>query len=386
MAKKIGKSKNSALRITRWIVGGLMVALTAYIGWAHQYAGGDPLDAYCPFGAVETSLTSVTTGGKLISLVSFTDIVLFTIIIIITLIAGGIFCGWLCPFGTLQDWIYKLGKKLGLRTFTIPKKLDKYLVWLKYVVLVVIIYASYKAVKLVFAEFDPFRAFFHMSIETEIAFILIGLTIITSLLYSRFWCKYLCPMGAIVLPLSKLGLIKVRKNDECTGCNLCMSNCTMRLDNIGDLGCNNCMECITDCPTSSKSIDVKIANKKSKYSHAIIPIVGVTLAVVLVIAAIATGTWDTANSTSNTALPANSEDFFNYPEVEKVVFCTSSIDEVAKIYDFEASDIYTALGIDPNQSATQSVKTISKDNEIPEDDIKAVIDKMVRDRGTINTK
>ncbi len=382
----VKKSKNSALRITRWIIGGLMVLLTAYIGWAHQNLGGDPLDSYCPFGAVETSLTSLSSGGKLVPLVSFTDIVLFSIVIIITLVAGGIFCGWLCPFGTLQDWIYKLGKKLGLRTFTIPAKLDKYLVWLKYVVLAAIMLATYNAVNLVFMEFDPFRAFFHMSIETEMAYILIALTIITSLLYSRFWCKYLCPMGAIVLPLSKLGLMKVRKNEHCTGCNLCMSNCTMRLENIGDLGCNNCMECITDCPTSSKSIDVKVANKKSKYSHAIIPIVGITLAVVLVLAAIGTGTWDTENSFENTAFPESSSTFYGYPEVEKVVFCTSYFDDIALIYDFEATDFYSALGIDPTLEPHLSVKEITVDYNISEDEVKATIDKMVRDRGTLNTK
>jgi polyferredoxin len=384
MVKK--KNKVSILRVSRWIIGALMVGLVGYIGWAHQNAGGDPLDSYCPFGAVETALTSATSGGKLVSLVSFTDIVLFVIVIIVTLIAGGVFCGWLCPMGTVQDWIFKLGQKLGFKERKIPVKVDKYLVWLKYVVLALIMFATYKAVKLVFVEFDPYRAIFHMSIETEIAIILIGLIIILSLLFRRFWCKYLCPLGAIVLPLSKLGLIKVRKNDACTGCNLCMKNCPMTLQNIGDVGCNNCMECITDCPSASKSIDVKIGRKNINVSHAIIPIVGVTLAVVLVLAAIGTGTWDTANAIENTAMPPNSEAFFNYPEVEKVVFCTSSIEGIARVYDFTPAEIFTALGTDPSQSPTKSVKAVTADNNITEEFVKETIDKMVRDRGTLNTR
>ena len=376
--------KASVLRYARWTIGALMVFLAGYIGWAHQHAGGDPLDSYCPFGAVETALTTLSTGGKYIPLISFTDIILFLIVIVITLVAGGIFCGWLCPFGTLQDWIYKLGKKMGIKTFTIPAKLDKYLVWLKYVVLAAIMFATFNGVKLVFAEFDPYRAFFHMSIETEMGYILIGLTILTSLLYGRFWCKYLCPMGAIVLPLSKLGLLKVRKGEGCTGCNICMKNCTMRLKNIGDLGCNNCMECITDCPSASKAIDVKLATKKSTYSHAIVPVVGIVLAVVLTAGAIGTGTWQTETTFVNTALPKSSPTFYNYPEVGKVVFCTSYFDDIARVYDFEASEIYSALGIDPNQDPHQSVKEITINNNITEEEVKAIIEKMVRDRGTEN--
>lgn len=381
MAKQ---KKNSLLRFARWIIGASMVFLAGYIGWAHQNAGGDPLDSYCPFGAVETALTSLSSGGKLVPLISFTDIVLFFIVIIITLVAGGIFCGWLCPFGTLQDWIYKLGKKLGLKTFTIPAKLDKYLVWLKYVVLAAIMYGTYKAVNLVFMEFDPYRAFFHLEIETEMAIILIVLTIILSLLYGRFWCKYLCPMGAIVLPLSKLGLLKVRKSEGCTGCNLCMKNCTMKLKDIGDLGCNNCMDCVTDCPTANKSIDVKLATKKSSYSHSIVPVVGIVLAVVLTAGAIGTGTWETETSFANAALPESSPTFYNYPEVEKVVFCTSYVDDIAIIYDFEPSDIYNAIGIDPNLDPHTSVKEITVNHNITESEFKEIIDKMVRDRGTDN--
>lgn len=379
MAKK---KKISNLRLARWIVGAIMVFLTGYIGWAHQNTGGDPLDSYCPFGAVETFLTSITTGGKFIPLVSFTDIILFLVIVVVTLIAGGIFCGWLCPFGTLQDWIYKYGQKLGVKSYTVPDKVDKYLRYLKYVVLVAIMYGSYAAVNMVFIEFDPFRAFFHLSIETGLGYVMIGITLVGSLFLSRFWCQYLCPLGAIIAPLSKLGLLRVKKTDKCTSCNLCMKNCNMRLKDIGDLGCNNCMECVSDCPTPSKAIEIKTGPKKTSYSHAVVPITGIILAVVLVVGSMGTGLWETKTSFANMALPAGSPTFYNYPEVSKVVFCTSYFDDAAKVYDLTVPQIYTKLKLDPNQPAHQMVKDVSKESGIPEGDIKKAIEDLVIERGT----
>jgi len=380
MAKK---KPISRFRLARWITGGAMIALVSYLGWAHQYAEGTPLDTYCPFGAVASLPTTISTGGNYLPIVADSSFILLGIILIITLIAGGVFCGWLCPFGTLQDWIYALRKKVWKKTIVIPEKVDKYLRYLKYLLLALILYMSTSTLMLWYYEFDPYRNFFHWAVETEFTFIAVGFIIITAALIERFWCRYLCPLGAIIQPLSKLGLLKVKKTDNCTGCNLCMKNCGMGLKDIGDVGCNNCMECVSDCPTATKAIEVKFGRKTISYGKSIIPIIGITLAVLLIIGSMGLGIWTSEAAFSNVALPPGSPDFYNYPEVERVVFCTSYFDDVGQVYDLSPAQIYGKLGLDQSLPEHQSVKAVSVQYGIPEDEIKEAIKQLVIERGTV---
>lgn len=378
----MAKKRTSKIRVARWTVQALFVALVAYLGWAHQYSNGDPLDTYCPFGAVASLWTTITTGGQFIPIITVSNFILFGALIVVTLIAGGIFCGWICPFGTIQDWIYALRKKVWKKRLVLPAKVDKYLGYLKYVLLIYIMYMSASTLTLWFYEFDPYRSFFHFGIETEFFFVAVGFTIIASLLIERFWCRYLCPMGAIVAPLSKLGLMKVSKTSSCTSCNLCMNNCNMGLKDIGDLGCNNCLECVTDCPTASKAIEVKFGSKKTSYSHAMVPAVGIILSVLLIIGSMGVGAWTTEAAFANVALPEGSAEFYDYPPVEKVVFCTGYFDEFSQVYDLTPEQIYAKLGLDPNTEPHQTVKSVSTQTGLSEGEIKDAVADLVIERGT----
>lgn len=379
MAKK---KPINLFRLARWFTGGVMVALAAYLGWAHQYADGTPLDTYCPFGAVASLPTTISTGGKYLPIVADSSFILLGVVVVITLLAGGIFCGWLCPLGAIQDWIYALRKKIWKKNIVIPVKVDKYLRSLKYLLLLLILYMSTAKLMLWFKEFDPYRNFFHWGVETEFTFVAVGFIIITTILIERFWCRYLCPLGAIIQPLSKLGLIKVKKTDKCTSCNLCMKNCGMGLADIGDLGCNNCLECVNDCPTAAKAIEIKIGSKGKGYSKKLLPLVGIAMGVFLVIGSMGVGAWDSVAAPSNAALPAGSASFYNYPEVEKVVFCTSYLDDVGRIYDISGAEIYGKLGLDKKSPEHLTIKNISVQYKITESEIREAIKELVKERGT----
>lgn len=378
MAKKKGIS---SLRLARAAVQTVMVLLAGYVGWAHQNANGNPLDTVCPFGAVASLPTTIATGGSYLPIISDSNFILLGALIIVTLLAGGIFCGWLCPFGALQDAIYGIRKFFWKKTLVIPEKVDKYLRYLKYALLILVLVMSATKLTLWFTEFDPYRAFFHFGIETEFAFIAIGFILISTILIERFWCRYLCPLGAIVAPLSKLGLLKLKKNDKCTSCNLCMKKCSMGLKEINDVGCNNCMDCVTAC--NPDGISVYSGKKKTNYKHTGIAATGIILAVVLVLGSMGAGVWTTDADFKNVALPASSAEFKGYPPVGKVVFCTGYFDEFSQIYDFTASEIYAGLGLDPNMEPHQTVKEVTTKYNMTEDEVKDGITKMVQERDKV---
>lgn len=108
-------SRLKYLRDIQWvrrIVQGVLLALTAFLGLRHQFgSGGSPIDAYCPFGGVESFYTWVTQ-GKMLAKTSYSNLLLLGILLLMTLFVGGIFCGWLCPLGTVQEWLYALRRKI----------------------------------------------------------------------------------------------------------------------------------------------------------------------------------------------------------------------------------------------------------------------------------
>ena len=374
------KRKLSPMYWARRTVQAFLVGLVVYLGWNHQYGSGEPIDSYCPFGAVESLWTTITTGGQFIPLVYPSNFILMGILVMMTLIAGGIFCGWICPLGTIQDWIYALRKKLIKRPVIIPHTVDRYLRLLKYLVLFLILYKSATLVKMWFAEFDPYKQLLHFKIESSIAYLVIGLFIVTSLLIERFWCRYLCPLGAIVAPLSKLGLLKVRKSDGCTSCNLCMKNCGMGLQEIGQLGCNNCMDCITDCPSASKAIEVRFGPRKIGYSHKLVPAAGLVVAVVLLIGTMGLGAWSTTTTSERVALPPGATTLNGYPAVETVILGSSYIDEIATIYDLTPEQIYTRAGLDPDQDGHKTVKEVTEAIGIKGEVIRDAVTELVQEK------
>lgn len=130
---------------------------------------------------------------------------------VIGIVLSRFFCGWFCAFGALQAVFGWLGKKIFRRHFTVPPRLDRYLRWIKYPVLVLIIYFTWKTGELVIRPYDPFAAFGHLSAglgavwaEFAVGLVLLIATLFFSMLYERAFCKYLCPLGAFNAILSRV--------------------------------------------------------------------------------------------------------------------------------------------------------------------------------------
>ena len=197
-------------------------------------------------------------------------IFLFWIFIIVTvfLFGRGLFCGWMCPFGSLSEAIYKVARKIGLKRFQtqLPQPLHDRLKWLKYVIFFGLITVSMFSMGLAekLSEVEPFKTTFLVGIHNRawpyglfVAFLL-GL----SIFIERPYCKYICPLGASLAMPSTFRWFGLKRKQDCNSCKACAVGCGAqaidaqgRIDHRECLHCLDCMILYTDtkgCPPLAK--------------------------------------------------------------------------------------------------------------------------------------
>ena len=165
----------------------------------------------------------------------------------------GLFCGWMCPFGSLQHLAFKLGQVIGLKRFQglLPKKLHDKLKWTKYVVFVVLLVVSFYSMEFAetLAEIEPFKTTFLVGVWNRswpfVTFVTVILGI--SILSERPYCKYICPMGAGLAIPSTFRLFALKRKKECETCHACASGCgSHAIDAQGKIDQRECLACL-DC-------------------------------------------------------------------------------------------------------------------------------------------
>ncbi|MEA1975454.1 MAG: 4Fe-4S binding protein [Bacillota bacterium] len=185
----------------------------------------------------------------------FGPILIGIISLLLTLLFGPIFCSYLCPFGTFQRIIRKIGIKLGIKSRKIPNKIHKTLIFLKYIFLgLLILLIIFKSIYL-YINIDPYHAFiriFYGGLTISGSIYLLIVTLL-SLSYDRPFCNYLCPYGAFFNIISINRVFKVTRNpDKCVDCKICDKNCPVNikvssLDTVNNINCLNCNSCIDNC-------------------------------------------------------------------------------------------------------------------------------------------
>lgn len=246
------------LNLLRRISQILVVGLVAYAGIRHQVVGGGPqgsgaVDSYCPFGGVE-SLYYYFQTGQFLDKTNVSNFVLLAAVLGLTIIAGSAFCSWLCPLGAVQEWLGKLGQRIFGRNFNLPARIHNPLRYLRYVSLAVIMFFTVRGSTLVFESYDPFKVLFHFNFETTTAIVIFVLTIVLSIIVESFWCKYLCPLGAIISIFGRFNLVNIRRDQqECIECGLCSRNCPTSIpvdkeEKVSTVTCTKCFRCIDSCP------------------------------------------------------------------------------------------------------------------------------------------
>src|SRR5512143_2771502 len=275
------------IRTLRYAIQFAFLLLVLFIGYRfyqfvqHFEAPGHPfvqrppsVDAFLPIGGLMAFKYFLFTG--IIEPVHPSGFILFVAILGVSLVMKKGFCGWICPIGTLSQYFWMAGERILGKNFRIEKTTDIILRSLKYILLsffiLLIDVAMAPNMMLLFFITDYYKIVdvrmmkFFTDMSTLTLWILVALVVL-SLFYKNFWCRYLCPYGALLGLLSRLSPFKIRRNEEkCIHCHACTSHCPTLIDVekndvIKSGECFGCMTCVSRCP-SEGALDLSVRSGK----------------------------------------------------------------------------------------------------------------------------
>ena len=243
--------------------------------------------------------------------------VLLCVFLLSSVLVKKAFCSWLCPVGTVSEYLWKLGRKVGRRNLVVPRWLDVALRSLKYVLLAFFVYIVFTMPAMDLGDFlaSPFGIVADVKMLNffrymgTVGMIVILAMVVLSVLIQNFWCRFLCPYGALMGIVSALSPVKIRRDAEaCIDCGKCDKACPSqlpvdRLVQIRSVECTGCMVCVAVCPAEN-ALQMALLPRKTGTTlvarwrgRALKPqMVAVVLAVVffgLIGAARVTGHWQT---------------------------------------------------------------------------------------------
>jgi polyferredoxin len=256
--------------------------MVAVIGWqvGRSLLGQESsAEGLCPFGGFETLWTLVTT-GQYMRHAHPASLVLAAAVIVLAVTARGFFCGWLCAFGSLQEWVHAGARAVAERVPPLRRlrrrmsragssrgwqRLDRVLRLGRWVVLAWALIGAAVTGTMVIRDADPWAALISIAeFELSLAFAVLLVTFALALVVERPFCRYACPLGAVQTLATKISPVAVQRDaDTCLGCDICNQACPMAIPvntrtRVTDSSCTGCLECVAACP-SREALNVTIA-------------------------------------------------------------------------------------------------------------------------------
>ena len=260
--KGADKASRKRARWARWIVLGAVLAGMTAIVTTHVKSSGSGrwagVDFLCPFGGLET-LASLLAGDGFLRRTAASGVILLVGMLVMAVVYRRSFCGTICPLGALQGLFGAAGRRLLGRRLTVPRAVDRVARYLKYAILLFFLVWTWQAAELVLRPYDPWVAWAHLTSPELLTSFGIGLAVLIvslvgSVVYDRFFCKYLCPAGALLGLLSRVSFLNIRRDaDACIDCGRCDKACMMNVevataDVVKSSECISCNECVNACP------------------------------------------------------------------------------------------------------------------------------------------
>lgn len=211
---------------------------------------------------------------------------IFFSIILVSLVFGKAFCSWLCPVGFLSELIGDFGKKIFKKDIKLPKFLDYPFRSLKYLLLGFLFFSVFFLMSTtalqVFLD-SPYnlvsdiKMYYFFADISRFSLIVIGILFLLSIVLRGFWCRYLCPYGALLGITSLLSPNKIKRNSvSCIDCGLCNKACPsfIKVDKVKTVisdECTTCLSCVDVCPIAD-TLQLEISGTKKKINKKLVAV------------------------------------------------------------------------------------------------------------------